>query len=219
MDVMTEVGGVAHNCWAWPPQQDFVDMQKLVGAPTPGATFLGDEYRAFHALAPSLLAARWWGVAAANYTLVPGTVLLHSLFMRKLLPDGIDARHGKGMHWAAVAAVAVVVLPVLVLCWVVMSAQLVAAVGHAASTALVLVPCALAVAVDAFNAWRSGSLGFCGSPDVATVCTLAGCYALNTSRLVTMPGWTAAQLVMQLGCISVAMGVALWPSNAKQRVE
>lgn len=202
MDVMTEVGGVAHNCWAWPLSQSFVD-----GAPTAGVA--GAVYSTVHGLAPELLQERWWGVAAANYYLVPGAIAIHSVVTRTVLPwtPAPSGSHARSPSPVAIAGI-IVALPCLTVAWLGCCAWLQATVGHVAAVALVVGPCAAAAAKGLL---REG-VRLQGSPDLATVATLGSCYLLNTSRLLTT-AWTWPQVALQFTCVAIACGAAVAPGS------
>ena len=203
MDVMTEVGGVAHNCWAWPASQSFVE-----GAPASGVA--GALYSAVHNTAPELLHERWWGVAAANYYLVPGVIALHSVVTRGMLPWSPQDSGTRANVPSPVAVAGVIIaLPCLTVVWIGACAWLQATVGHVVAVALVLGPCAVAAGKGLL---REG-VRLQGTPDLATVATLGGCYLLNTSRLLTTE-WTWPQVVLQATCVAVACGAALAPPSS-----
>lgn len=185
MDIMTEVAGIAHNCWAWSPAE-FVSAAPRVAS-----------------MVPNLLADTWWGVPVVQYNMILGVVLLHSLVMRWLLrPTATFSTFTK--------ACVVASLPVVTLLWIAVCMAMHVAVGDRAFGTALVAGCLFA----ALRPWVRGVASVGPSPGLATAMTLGGCYFLNTSRLFTLPAWTTAQAVCQTACIAVAMGVMLWPASA-----
>lgn len=217
MDIMTEVGGIRNHCWRWPST----------------ALGLGKAEPGLARHIPTAMDTRLWDVPLANYILVIGVVLAHSLLFRFVADspyclrrqveasgaaDGPQVVAVRGDvvvgHFMTLENALAVSVGAVGLTWTVI--QLlgvgVALVGEwRVATVVVGLPVMVALRSVYLKVASGRRLAVHGTPLLLPM-GLTGCFVMNTVRVVTAPSpWTPGMLAVQGVAAALTLALTMWP--------